>query len=99
MGASSWGAHRHAGSIVAFRPRHFFRSDGPMPEDISFALTDLDLSDARRFAPGTRHGLLVVRLPDTEQWRVGDYLARAIHNHGGRLPKQVQKTRSHGSGP
>jgi len=35
---------------------------------------DLDFSDARKFAPGTHHGLLVVRLPDTEQWRVGDYL-------------------------
>jgi predicted nuclease of predicted toxin-antitoxin system len=36
---------------------------------------DLDFSDARRFAPGTHHGLLVVRLPDGEHWRIADYLA------------------------
>ncbi|MBI2394578.1 MAG: DUF5615 family PIN-like protein [Deltaproteobacteria bacterium] len=35
---------------------------------------DLDFSDARRFAPGTHHGLLLVRLPDSEQWRIADYL-------------------------
>jgi len=35
---------------------------------------DLDFSDARRFAPGTHHGLLLVRLPDAEQWRISDYL-------------------------
>jgi predicted nuclease of predicted toxin-antitoxin system len=35
---------------------------------------DLDFADARKFAPGTRHGLLLVRLPDSEQWRVGDHL-------------------------
>jgi predicted nuclease of predicted toxin-antitoxin system len=35
---------------------------------------DLDFSDIRKFAPGTHHGLLVVRLPDSEQWRIGDYL-------------------------
>jgi len=28
----------------------------------------------RRFAPGTHHGLLLVRLPDSEQWRIGDYV-------------------------
>ena len=31
---------------------------------------DLDFSDVRKFAPGTHHGLLLVRLPDSEQWRV-----------------------------
>jgi predicted nuclease of predicted toxin-antitoxin system len=35
---------------------------------------DLDFSDVRRFAPGTHHGILLVRLPDSEQWRIGDYL-------------------------
>jgi predicted nuclease of predicted toxin-antitoxin system len=35
---------------------------------------DLDFSDSRRFAPGTHHGILVVRLPDSEQWRIGDFL-------------------------
>ena len=35
---------------------------------------DLDFSDTRKFAPGTHHGLLLVRLPDVEQWRVTDYL-------------------------
>ena len=35
---------------------------------------DLDFSDARRFVPGTHAGVLIVRLPDSEQWRVGDHL-------------------------
>ena len=35
---------------------------------------DLDFSDIRKFAPGTHHGILLVRLPDSEQWRVSDYL-------------------------
>lgn len=35
---------------------------------------DLDFSDVRKFAPGTHRGVLVVRLPDDEQWRVADYL-------------------------
>ena len=28
---------------------------------------DLDFSDLRRFAPGTHEGVLIVRLPDSEQ--------------------------------
>jgi len=28
---------------------------------------DLDFSDARRFVPGTHAGVLIVRLPDSEQ--------------------------------
>ena len=39
-----------------------------------FVTQDLDFSDARRFAPGTHHGLVLVRLPDAEQWRIGDHL-------------------------
>lgn len=35
---------------------------------------DLDFSDARKFAPGSHCGILLVRLPDAEQWRVSDYL-------------------------
>jgi predicted nuclease of predicted toxin-antitoxin system len=35
---------------------------------------DLDFSDRRRFVPGTHHGLLIIRLPDGEQWRIGDYV-------------------------
>lgn len=35
---------------------------------------DLDFSDARRFAAGTHAGVLLVRLPDTEQWRASDYV-------------------------
>lgn len=35
---------------------------------------DLDFSDTRTFAPGTHEGLLLVRLPDAEQWRIADYL-------------------------
>jgi predicted nuclease of predicted toxin-antitoxin system len=35
---------------------------------------DLDFSDVRRFVPGTHAGLLIVRLSDSEQWRVADHL-------------------------
>ena len=35
---------------------------------------DLDFSDTRKFAAGTHHGILIVRLPDDEQWRIGDFL-------------------------
>lgn len=35
---------------------------------------DLDFSDVRHFTPGTHHGILLVRLPDSEQWRIADYL-------------------------
>jgi len=40
-----------------------------------FVTQDLDFSDVRRFAPGAHQGLLLVRLPDSEQWRISDYLA------------------------
>ena len=36
---------------------------------------DLDFSDRRRFAPGSHAGVLLIRLPDAEQWRISDYLA------------------------
>lgn len=35
---------------------------------------DLDFADARKFEPGKHAGVLIVRLPDSEQWRVGDHL-------------------------
>ncbi len=35
---------------------------------------DLDFSDKRKFAPGQHEGVLIIRLPDSEQWRVGDHL-------------------------
>ncbi len=35
---------------------------------------DLDFSDIRRFEPGMHEGLLLVRLPDADQWRIGDFL-------------------------
>lgn len=35
---------------------------------------DLDFSDKRRFAAGSHAGILLVRLPDAEQWRISDYL-------------------------
>jgi len=35
---------------------------------------DLDFSDTRKFTPGEHHGLMIVRLPDSEQWRVADFL-------------------------
>jgi len=33
---------------------------------------DLDFSDMRRFAPGTHHGILLIRLEDQEQPRLAD---------------------------
>lgn len=39
-----------------------------------FITQDLDFSDTRTFAPGTHHGILLIRLPDAEQWRIADYL-------------------------
>ena len=45
-GASSWAAHLDGRSLVAFRPRHYFRADGPMPDEISFSLAP---------APGFEH--------------------------------------------
>ena len=36
---------------------------------------DLDFSDTRKFVPGTHFGILLVRIPDLEQWRVSDYVA------------------------
>jgi predicted nuclease of predicted toxin-antitoxin system len=35
---------------------------------------DLDFSDARKFAPGTHCGILLVRIPDLDQWRASDYV-------------------------
>jgi len=35
---------------------------------------DLDFSDTRKFVPGTHCGILLVRIPDLEQWRVSDYV-------------------------
>jgi predicted nuclease of predicted toxin-antitoxin system len=43
-------------------------------EDRFLVTQDLDFSDSRRFAAGTHAGVLLVRLPDAEQWRIGDYL-------------------------
>jgi predicted nuclease of predicted toxin-antitoxin system len=42
---------------------------------------DMDFSDARHFAPGTHCGILVVRLPDSEQWRIADYLVGWFSSH------------------
>lgn len=43
-------------------------------EDRFLVTQDLDFSDRRKFAAGTHHGVLLVRLPDSEQWRIGDYV-------------------------
>jgi predicted nuclease of predicted toxin-antitoxin system len=40
-----------------------------------FITQDLDFSDVRRFAPGTHHGVMLVRIPEEEQPRLPDYLA------------------------
>ena len=42
---------------------------------------DLDFSDVRQFAPGTHWGILLVRLPDNEQWRIADYLVGWFSSH------------------
>lgn len=42
---------------------------------------DLDFSDVRTFAPGTHSGILLVRLPDEEQWRAAGHLVA-----GSRIP-------------
>jgi predicted nuclease of predicted toxin-antitoxin system len=33
---------------------------------------DLDFSDARKFAPGTHCGILLVRIPVLDHWRASD---------------------------
>jgi len=35
---------------------------------------DLDFSDVRRFAPGSHAGLLLIRLPESDQWRIADFV-------------------------
>lgn len=35
---------------------------------------DLDFSDTRKFAPGTHHGILLIRLENLEQPRIADFL-------------------------
>lgn len=40
-----------------------------------FITHDLDFSDARKYAPGTHHGILLVRLEDAEKPDVSEYLA------------------------
>jgi predicted nuclease of predicted toxin-antitoxin system len=40
-----------------------------------FITQDMDFSDARKFAPGTHHGVMLVRIPEEEQPRLPDYLA------------------------
>ncbi len=43
--------------------------------DGRFLITqDLDFSDVRQFAPGTHHGILLVRLDDFDQPRIAEYL-------------------------
>jgi predicted nuclease of predicted toxin-antitoxin system len=48
--------------------------DAAQAEQRFLVTQDLDFSDRRRFAPGTHCGLLLVRLHDSEQWRIGDYV-------------------------
>lgn len=45
---------------------------------------DLDFSDTRKFAPGTHAGILLVRLPDAEQWRASDHLVAWFSDPGAR---------------
>lgn len=46
-----------------------------LAEEAFLITQDLDFSDERRFTVGSHAGILLVRLPDAEQWRIGDYLA------------------------
>jgi predicted nuclease of predicted toxin-antitoxin system len=50
-------------------------------EDRFLITQDLDFSDQRRFAAGTHAGVLLVRLPDSEQWRIADYLVAWFSTH------------------
>jgi predicted nuclease of predicted toxin-antitoxin system len=43
-------------------------------EDCLLVTHDLDFSHTRKFEPGEHASVLLVRLPDSEQWRVGDHL-------------------------
>lgn len=44
-------------------------------EERFFVTQDLDFSDVRRFAPGSHHGVMLVRIPEEEQPRLPEYLA------------------------
>ena len=73
IGASSWAAHLDGRALVAFRPRHFFRADGPMPDEISFSLAHppgLRCADLRRLAP--RPGSRCERLAAQRRAQAGD---------------------------
>jgi len=55
------------------------RSDGEVwaaaeGEERFLVTCDLDFSDTRTFVPGSHAGVLLVRLPDSEQWRAVDHL-------------------------
>ena len=52
------------------------RTYGPRPRAQGrFLVThDLNFSDTRKFEPGTHADVLIVRLPESEQWLVGDHL-------------------------
>jgi predicted nuclease of predicted toxin-antitoxin system len=39
---------------------------------------DLDFSDVRRFQLGTHAGIVLLRLPDDEQWRIADFVVSAF---------------------
>lgn len=49
-------------------------------EDRFFITQDLDFSDLRRFAPGTHHGMMLVRIPEEEQPRLSDHLVAWFTN-------------------
>ena len=44
-------------------------------EDRFLITQDLDFSDERQFTAGRHAGVLLIRLPDAEQWRIADYVA------------------------
>jgi REP element-mobilizing transposase RayT len=48
-GVSSIGFVLHGGSLIASRPRHFFREEGPMPESVTLSFSrSPDSSNSRR---------------------------------------------------
>ena len=51
---------------------------------------DLDFSDTRKFEPGKHAGVLIVRLPDSEQWRVGDHLVGWRRRSRDRHPAKLE---------
>ena len=54
---------------------------------------DLDFSDVRKYAPGTHHGLLLVRLPQPGRTALLERIASAAANASGGLNSSTRRAR------